>query len=292
MTCDEVFPAFEMGDTAREQEARQHVRHCPVCAAALDRWHDLKVELAWMPELTAREQLMWRQAPRQPSRHRRMLLKWVLVAVPAGAIVTVILLLVLQVRLAAQRTVSMNNLSLIGWAMLKYEAANKTYPARANFDKEGKALLSWRVHILPFLGHDNLYRQFKLDEPWDSPTNKKLIARMPTVYAASQSQAGRDDKTTYLVPTGQASMFRGDTGIRLEDIKNGPSNTIMVFQTDDSRAVYWTQPEDLPVDSKDLLDGLEIEGLSAYLAAFADGSVQLISKDRSLAAIQALCAPN
>ena len=43
----------------------------------------------------------------------------------------------------------------------------------------GKPLLSWRVHLLPFLEENELYEQFKLDEPWDSPHNIKLLDQMP-----------------------------------------------------------------------------------------------------------------
>ena len=46
-------------------------------------------------------------------------------------------------------------------------------------DSTGKPGLSWRVAILPYLEQDTLYKQFKLDEPWDSPHNKKLIRQMP-----------------------------------------------------------------------------------------------------------------
>ena len=49
-------------------------------------------------------------------------------------------------------------------------------------DKKGKKLLSWRVQILPYIEQDNLYKQFKLDEPWDSEHNKKLIRQMPRIY--------------------------------------------------------------------------------------------------------------
>src|SRR6476646_454448 len=42
------------------------------------------------------------------------------------------------------------------------------FPTDAIRDKNGKALLSWRVALLPFLEEGTLYKQFKLDEPWDS----------------------------------------------------------------------------------------------------------------------------
>src|SRR5262249_5899033 len=47
------------------------------------------------------------------------------------------------------------------------------FPGGAPQGKEGKALLSWRVTLLPYLEQQNLFNQFHLDEPWDSPHNIK-----------------------------------------------------------------------------------------------------------------------
>ena len=52
---------------------------------------------------------------------------------------------------------------------------------RAIFGKDDKALLSWRVAILPFIDQDALFKEFKLEESWDSPHNLKLLPRMPTI---------------------------------------------------------------------------------------------------------------
>src|SRR5262249_47678193 len=57
------------------------------------------------------------------------------------------------------------------------------YPPPAVYAKDGKALLSWRVLILPYLSEEALFREFSLSEPWDSETNKKLLDKMPSVYA-------------------------------------------------------------------------------------------------------------
>jgi hypothetical protein len=51
-------------------------------------------------------------------------------------------------------------------------------------DKNGKVLLSWRVLLLPYLEEGALYKQLKLDEPWDSKHNKKLLEKMPKVFAS------------------------------------------------------------------------------------------------------------
>ena len=71
----------------------------------------------------------------------------------------------------------------IGVELHRYhDAHGKKLPASAIRDRAGKPLLSWRVALLPHLGQDALYKQFKLDEPWDSEHNRKLIPRMPAVF--------------------------------------------------------------------------------------------------------------
>src|SRR5205814_6093315 len=74
----------------------------------------------------------------------------------------------------AERMRSANNLKQLMLAMHNYHDVYGRFPADIR-DKDGKPLLSWRVHILPFIEQVNLYKQFRLDEPWDSEHNKKLI---------------------------------------------------------------------------------------------------------------------
>jgi hypothetical protein len=82
---------------------------------------------------------------------------------------------------AAQRQRSLKNLQTILLAIHAYHDVHKQLPADVT-DKAGKPLLSWRVELLPFLNEDNLYKQLKRDEPWDSPHNLRLLAKMPDVY--------------------------------------------------------------------------------------------------------------
>src|SRR2546421_177216 len=78
---------------------------------------------------------------------------------------------------------SANKLKQIGIAFHNHAGTYNSKLPSDILDKSGKPLLSWRVAILPFIEEDNLYKQFKLDEPWDSDHNKKLIERMPKLYA-------------------------------------------------------------------------------------------------------------
>ncbi|MEX0726753.1 MAG: DUF1559 domain-containing protein [Planctomycetaceae bacterium] len=56
-------------------------------------------------------------------------------------------------------------------------------PEAYSYDKNaGKSLLSWRVHLLPFIGHEELYKRFKFNEPWDSQGNRVSIALISRVF--------------------------------------------------------------------------------------------------------------
>ncbi|WP_020468474.1 sigma-70 family RNA polymerase sigma factor [Zavarzinella formosa] len=83
-----------------------------------------------------------------------------------------------------QRRRSFKNLQGIVRAIHAYSDTHNFLPADIR-DKTGKPLLSWRVVILPYMGDkasEELYRQFKLNEPWDSEHNFKLLAKMPDIY--------------------------------------------------------------------------------------------------------------
>jgi hypothetical protein len=195
-----------------------------------------------------------------------------------GILASLLLPAVQAAREAARRTHSMNNMRQIMLAMLNHEAAQRTYPPRAIFDKQGKPLLSWRVAILPYLEENELYREFRLDEPWDSQHNKKLIARMPAVFAnPSMVEPG---KTNYLAPIGEDTIFAGTKGARIRDIVDGTSQTVLLLEVDADRAVEWTRPDDYEIDAKKPLAGLgRLRGGNVFGAGFADGSVRMISAD-------------
>jgi hypothetical protein len=193
-----------------------------------------------------------------------------------------------RLRMAAARAQSSNNLRQIGIALHSYHDAHKAFPAAASYDKQGKPLLSWRVHLLPFLDEEKLYKEFHLDEPWDSAHNKKLIARMPRVYYSPDSRRLNKGLTRYLAPVGKGTMFPGRKGLRIADVTDGTSNTIFIVEAADNAAVVWTKPEDLKVDPKHPPRHLVGKGRKGFLALFVDASVRHIPatiKPQTLAAL-------
>ena len=176
-------------------------------------------------------------------------------------------------RVSARRAQSMNNLKQIALAMHNYADARKSFPPAYSVDKKDKPLLSWRIQILPFIEEYDLYKQFHLDEPWDSPHNKKLIPHMPKVFKSPMSKAG-PGKTTYLTVRTKDSVFSGKEKVGFRNIKDGTSNTIMTVEVTDVMAVTWTKPDDFVPDEKDPIKGLKGVYSGKILVGFCDGSVR------------------
>ena len=106
-------------------------------------------------------------------------------------------------------------------------------PPAALTSKDGQPLLSWRVILLPYLDHKDLFSKFHLDEPWDSTHNKTLLPLMPDIYAppAAAHYSGEPHATFCQVFTGPGTPFDCPGGCRLpEDFVRGSSNTILVLR--------------------------------------------------------------
>ncbi|HEX3599439.1 MAG TPA: DUF1559 domain-containing protein [Lacipirellulaceae bacterium] len=205
-----------------------------------------------------------------------------------GVLVALLLPAVQAAREAARRNVSMNNLKQLILGLQNYHDTKKTFPANAIYSSDGKPLLSWRVAILPFLEEGGLYKQFHLDEPWDSEHNRALIAHMPTMFQ-NPSQDLPPGKTTYLAAVGSDCIFNGtDKRISLRDITDGSSNTIMLVEANKELAVDWTKPDDWTYDAKNPKSGLGMAHPGGWLAAFADGHIQFMPNTTDDSKLKAL----
>jgi hypothetical protein len=195
-----------------------------------------------------------------------------------------------KVRTAANRTNSINNVKQLALAMHNYHAAYNRFPPAAIADANGTPLLSWRVAILPFVEGQNLYKEFHLDEPWDSAHNKKLLAKMPRVYAPLNVEVKEPNTTFYKVFTGKGTPFEDPKGQTIADITDGTSNTLMVVEGDGP--VPWTKPEDLPYDPEKKLPKLGGQFDNGFVAGFCDGSVRFISHKISEKTLKKLITRN
>ena len=189
-------------------------------------------------------------------------------------------------RESARRVASSNNLKQIGLAMHTFHDTYNGFPAAHSADKNGKPLLSWRVHVLPFVEGEALYRQFKLDEPWDSPHNKKLISQMPAIYKSPGSvngpgktnyQAIRVAQSVIKLPPRATWGKKVPVGTMMREITDGTSNTAMVVESNDTKSVIWTKPDDLLPDTKDPAKGMRGLRRNGFSVLISDGSVRFLS---------------
>ena len=188
-----------------------------------------------------------------------------------------------QSRDRGARAASEANLKQIGLAMHNYAAThNGQFPPWAHYNHQGQPTLSWRVLILPELGQNNLFRMFRLNEAWDSPSNMKALKLMPKFYRSQASRAG-DTMTHYRIFTGPQTPFPigPRRQLRLSQLTNadGAANTVLVVES--AQAVPWTKPEEFVyANNRPLpkLGGL-YAGSNGFLVVMADTAVHFVREN-------------
>jgi DNA-directed RNA polymerase subunit RPC12/RpoP len=204
--------------------------------------------------------------------------------------VGVMLPAVQKVREAANRMSGQNNLHQLALGMHNYQQTYGRFPAATVYSKEGKPLYSWRVTLLPFLVNDSLYKQFKLDEPWDSPNNIKLLPQMPKVYLDPSIPSKDNSETVYQVFVGKGTAFESRDGEQLASFTDGTSNTLLIVEA--ASAVPWTKPEDLLFAPDKPLPKLGGHHSTGFNAAFADATVRFLPADIDEKTLRALITRN
>jgi hypothetical protein len=140
------------------------------------------------------------------------------------------------IREANRRSQCVDNFQRITLAMLIYEREHGVLPPAWTVDAEGKALHSWRVLLLPYLGEEELHGRLRLDEPWDSKHNRQFQEAAPAVYQCPSAQLA-PGQTTYSVVIGENTAFRAKEGRSLEAFG---MNLLLV--TERQQPICWMDP--------------------------------------------------
>jgi beta-lactamase regulating signal transducer with metallopeptidase domain len=177
-------------------------------------------------------------------------------------------------RQQAFRVRTVNHLKQLALAMHNYHDKNGHFPPAAPMGPDGKTPHSWRIELLPFLNRQALYDQYRMDEPWDSENNKKVLEQMPEEFSSPFDNVNSKN-SGYYVLVGPGTVFDGPKGIAIQDINDGTSNTLMIVEA--KRDIPWTKPEDIPFDPKKPLPQLGGFVLGQFTGALADGSVRSYS---------------
>jgi Protein of unknown function (DUF1559) len=178
--------------------------------------------------------------------------RWVVASVLVTLAGVLVVIPMRAARIDAQRSRSVKNLKQMGFAIYNCHQLHEKIPAPIRA-KDGTLLLSWRVAMLPFLGEQALYDEFHLDEPWDSPHNKRLLNRMPAVFALPGSRSA-PGMTFYRSFSGPGALFDpADKGApTFASATDGLSNTVAIVEA--REAVPWTRPNsEISIDNEGVL---------------------------------------
>jgi prepilin-type processing-associated H-X9-DG protein len=216
-----------------------------------------------------------------------VLVGWLKVLLLCGGLPAALLLPPIQAaREAARRTHCTDHVRELSKAVRRYDSLNHSLPPAYTTDADGKPLLSWRVLLLPYLDEAALYDQFRLDEPWDSPHNRALAARMPRVYRCPSDCNVNSQETSYVLITGRGTAFEGAQAVKFRDLERGTLNTVFFAESSES-GIIWTEPRDVDVSALNQgLDAPPGQGLrSAHPevvnVGYADGHVESLDKGMS-----------
>jgi len=212
-----------------------------------------------------------------------------------GVLTALLLPAIQAAREAARRSQCMNNLRQIGLALHNYHDQYACFPPAYFADETGKPMHSWRVLILPQLGEQALYNEYNFSEPWDGPNNGRLLARMPAVYACpSHAAAGPGTNTAYAGVFGEQCVFTGKSPVRITDITDGTSNTLLVGEATGA-GIPWMKPEDIDVTKHPALedsDGFSGDHRGGVNFLLCDGSVRFLNLTINPTVLKALFTRN
>ncbi len=182
---------------------------------------------------------------------------WALIALAVGGAVVIGAVIIGMVYLGARKPsgttivqsgdlIGCNqNLLNISMALSSYHEEYGSFPAAVTKDSSGRAMHSWRVFLLPYLGDDakKLHKQYDFSQPWNSAKNKKLIAKMPDVFRCPASDSTPRGQTHYLAIVGKGCVWGVNRYTKLSDVKDRPQLTLLVAES--LKSVPWTQPADM-----------------------------------------------
>lgn len=228
-----------------------------------------------------------------------------------GVLLGLTLAAVQRVREAARRAECRDRLRNQGLAALNYEAARGRLPPgaiRGPFTPpavpEGAGHGLWPL-LLPYLEQAPLAARYRFELPFDAPANQPAVSAALKILECPNAPGG--DRAVSL-PAGRAGVadyapfdvnpfladlglidpvdnFQGplpyNGGVRMTDVTDGTSNTVLLAEASGRPGVPWAAPE-LPLDLRAFFarsGGLHPGGSHACMA---DGSVHFFGESMGL----------
>ncbi|GIW93858.1 MAG: hypothetical protein KatS3mg110_1899 [Pirellulaceae bacterium] len=142
---------------------------------------------------------------------------------------------------ARQAVHCQQQLKKIAIALRNYYADYGQLPPVVVKAADGTPMHSWRVLLLPYLGYEALWANYRLDQPWNSPANQAVAMTIPAEYQDT-SQLG-SNTTPFLAITGPNAAWTIAETRQSAKFAEPAQQIILVMEMAGSN-ILWTQPVD------------------------------------------------
>jgi hypothetical protein len=133
------------------------------------------------------------------------------------------------------------DLRFLARALQEYQTMNRRLPPAGDANSN---TMSWRVAILPWLESNDLYKNYRRDESWNSPSNAQ-VASQRLVCPSDPGLTVGTPQTNYFAIVGGRTVW-GD-GWEPPALNDASSQTIMLIEAA-GLSIPWAQPRDLSFD--------------------------------------------
>ncbi|GAA4425258.1 DUF1559 domain-containing protein [Bremerella cremea] len=146
-----------------------------------------------------------------------------------------------QMRTDARNKANQQQIAKLINALNAYHDTHGTFPPAYFLDDKGKPAHSWRVMILPQLGYQHLYDQYKFDEAWNSAHNVNVTMQMPSVFRAFDETSANNTITHFAAVVGNRSIFPRDKSVGRAQALDAPEGILTIVELN-GIGLDWTDP--------------------------------------------------
>lgn len=187
------------------------------------------------------------------------------------------------------------NTEKIAKALNAYARDYGSYPPAITYAADGKAMHSWRVLILPYLGYQTLYNKYDMDSSWDSNENQMMVFEMPAEYRSPAAVNVSGVESHYFLLTGPGTLFPKAGPLGPTDVVDSPAKTLLLVQAESGplMSTQWTEPGDFDITNTSFTIGIDLGGSHAngMTAATVDGRGHFLRDDLEPSVVKALITP-
>ncbi|MCX7408548.1 MAG: DUF1559 domain-containing protein [Planctomycetales bacterium] len=235
----------------------------------------------------------------KPRRSGFTLIELLVVIAIIAVLIALLLPAVQQARESARRSQCKNNLKQIGLALHNYASTFDRLPPSMSIVPTVTTNSSWSIHgrVMPYLDQGNFFSQIDLQQTWSSPTNGPVVngRRVPVYVCPSDAKSNLPRNTsgvnlystnygfnfgTWFIfdPTngsGSDGMFYPNSSLKLEDAKDGTSNTLLASEVKSWQAYTRNAPPPstaIPQSLAEVVAAVNVGLTDRIQVATADGT--------------------